>query len=143
MASYRGHCEWFKQPNLSLQMRHETIYSNQLYILQGENRQLVVCNVCYMQLWACQITQHSTQIAVWHIQVHGKWHGRALILQVTCARKGFGHTRLDSLCTYTAEDFEFLDTPVHIHVHVVTIHKYKTIMTVLIASVLQIMVLPM
>ena len=47
--------------------------------------------------------------------------------------------KLDSLCTYTAENPEFLDTPVHIHVHihvhVVTMHKYKTIMTVLIVSV--------
>ena len=38
--------------------------------------------------------------------------------------------RLASLCTYTAENLEFLDTPVHIHVHMVTIHEYKTIMTV-------------
>ena len=30
-----------------------------------------------------------------------------------CARKWSGHTRLDSLCIYTAEDLEFLDTPVH------------------------------
>ena len=41
-----------------------------------------------------------------------------------------GHTRLDSLCKYTAENLEFLDTPVHIHVHVVTMHEYKIIMTV-------------
>ena len=34
--------------------------------------------------------------------------------------------RLDSLCTYTAENLEFLDSPVHIHVHGVTMNKYKT-----------------
>ena len=67
----------------------------------------------------------------------GSWRvaQQALILQVTCARKGFGHARLDSLCIYTVEHSEFLDIPIHIHVHVVTMHKYKTIMTVLIASV--------
>ena len=37
----------------------------------------------------------------------------------------------------TAEDLEFLDTPVHIHVHVVTMYKYKTIKMVLIESVRQ------
>ena len=26
--------------------------------------------------------------------------------------------RLDSLCTYTAENLELLDTPVHIHIHI-------------------------
>ena len=51
--------------------------------------------------------------------------------------------RLDSLCTYTAENLEFLDTPVHIHVHVVTMHEYKSILTVLIKSVQQVTVLPM
>ena len=52
--------------------------------------------------------------------------------------------RLDSLCTYTAENLEFLDTPVHIHVQVATMHEYKTIiMTVLIVSIQQITVLPM
>ena len=49
--------------------------------------------------------------------------------------------RLYSLCTYTAENCEFLDTPVHIHIHVVTMHEYKTIMTVFIVSVRQITVL--
>ena len=49
-----------------------------------------------------------------------------------CSRKSFGYTRLDSLCTYTLENLEFLDTPVHIHVHMATTHEYKT---VLIASV--------
>ena len=36
-----------------------------------------------------------------------------------------GHMRLDSLWTYiaTAENLEFLDTPVHIHAHMVTMHK--------------------
>ena len=43
---------------------------------------------------------------------------------------------------YTTENLKFLDTHVHIHVHVVTMHEYKAIMTVLIASVQQIMVLP-
>ena len=38
--------------------------------------------------------------------------------------------KLDSLCLYIAEDLELLDTPVHIHVHVVTMHEYKTTMTV-------------
>ena len=33
-----------------------------------------------------------------------------------CVRKGSGNTRLDSLCKYTAENLEFLDTPVHIHI---------------------------
>ena len=42
--------------------------------------------------------------------------------------------RLDFLFTNTAEDLEFLDTPVYIHVHVVTMHEYKTIMMVLIGS---------
>ena len=35
--------------------------------------------------------------------------------------------RLDSLYTYTAENLEFLDTSVHIHVHVVPMYEYKTI----------------
>ena len=35
----------------------------------------------------------------------------------------------------TAEDLEFLDTLVHIHMHVLTMHEHKTIMTVLIVSV--------
>ena len=48
-----------------------------------------------------------------------------------------------SLWTYTVEDLEFLDIPVHVHMHVVTMHEYKTIMTVLFTSVRQIMVLPM
>ena len=43
---------------------------------------------------------------------------------------------------YTAENLEFLDTPVHIHIHVVTMHEYKTIMVVLIVSVQQITALP-
>ena len=50
--------------------------------------------------------------------------------------------RLDSLCTYTVENLEFLDTPVHIHVHMVTMHGYKVIMMVLIADVRQIAVIP-
>ena len=52
-----------------------------------------------------------------------------------CSRNGSGHTRLDFLYTYTVEDLEFLDTPVHIHLGVVTMHEYKIIMIVLIASV--------
>ena len=44
---------------------------------------------------------------------------------------------------YTVEDLEFLDAPVHIHVHAVTMHKYKTIIMVLIANIRQITVLPM
>ena len=31
-------------------------------------------------------------------------------------RKGSGHTRLDSLCKHTAEDFEFLDTAAYVDV---------------------------
>ena len=52
--------------------------------------------------------------------------------------------RLDSLCTYVyaLENLEVIDTPVHIHVHVVTMHEHKPIMMVLIASVRQIMVYP-
>ena len=48
-----------------------------------------------------------------------------------------------SFHTHTAKNHEFLDTPVHIHVHVVTMHEYKTIMMVLIANVQQIKVLTM
>ena len=57
---------------------------------------------------------------------HEEWLGWVLKLQaiMLSARKGFSHIRLGSLCKYTAEDLEFLDTPVHIHV--VTMHKYKT-----------------
>ena len=43
------------------------------------------------------------------------------------ARNRSGHTRQDSLCTYTVEDFKFLDTLVHIYVCVMTIHRHKTI----------------
>ena len=43
--------------------------------------------------------------------------------------------RLDSSYTYTAEDLEFLDTPVDMHMHVVTIHERKNSMTGLIVSV--------
>ena len=39
------------------------------------------------------------------------------------------------LCTYTAKNLEFFDTLVHIHVHMVTMHEYKTIMMVLIVSI--------
>ena len=60
-----------------------------------------------------------------------------------CIRKEFGHTRLDFLFTDTVEDHEFLDTPVHGHIHVVTMHKWKTIKRVLITLVQQIMVLLM
>ena len=45
--------------------------------------------------------------------------------------------RLDSLWTYTEEDLEFLDTSVCIHMHVVTIYKYKNIMTILIVNARQ------
>ena len=34
--------------------------------------------------------------------------------------------RLDSLCTYIAKNLEFLDTSVHIQVHVVTMQIKKT-----------------
>ena len=41
--------------------------------------------------------------------------------KMPCARKGSTQTRLDSLCTFSAENFESIDTPVHIHVHMVLI----------------------
>ena len=41
------------------------------------------------------------------------------------ARNRSSHTRQDSLCTYTVEDFEFLDILVHIYVHIMTIHKHN------------------
>ena len=47
---------------------------------------------------------------------------------------------------YCRLDLEFLHTPTHIHMHVVIMYEYKTIITVLIASVQQItvvLVLPM
>ena len=61
------------------------------------------------------------------------------------AIKRSSHTRLDSLCIYTAENLEFfyIDTLVHIHVHVVIMHEYKTIVMVLIMSVTIITILPM
>ena len=58
-------------------------------------------------------------------------------------RKGSGNTRIDSLCTCTTEDLEFLDTPIHMLMYVVTMHKCKAIMMVLIVSILQITVFPM
>ena len=59
--------------------------------------------------------------------------------------EGYRHTRLDfvHIATYAVEDLEFLDTPVHIDIHVVTLHEYDTIMTVLIVSVQQITPLPL
>ena len=50
------------------------------------------------------------------------------------ARKGSSHTRLDSLCTAENLAIEFFDTPVHIHIHMVTMHEYRTIMMVAIYS---------
>ena len=51
---------------------------------------------------------------------------------------------IHNLCAYIVENLEFLDTPIDtLHVHVVTMHEYKTIVTVFIASVQQIKVLPM
>ena len=58
-------------------------------------------------------------------------------------QKRVDHMRLDSLCTVTVEDHEVLDTPVHVNVHVVTMHKWKIIMMVLITHVRQTVVLPM
>ena len=43
---------------------------------------------------------------------------------------------------YCKLDLEFLHTPAHIHMHVVIVYEYKTIITVLIASVQQITVVP-
>ena len=57
-----------------------------------------------------------------------------------CAREGSGHAKLASFCTYAVEDLEFLDTPVCIHMCVVTTHEYKTIMMIFIVSVWQITV---
>ena len=51
--------------------------------------------------------------------------------------------RLDSLCTYAVENLELLDTPVLIHIHMVTMHGHRVIMMVLIADVRQIAVIPM
>ena len=45
-----------------------------------------------------------------------------------CARKGSGHMRLDTLCTDTQVGPEFLDAFVHVHVQVITMHKWKIIM---------------
>ena len=50
--------------------------------------------------------------------------------------------RLDSLCTCTTGSLEFLDIPVHIYLHMVTMHKCKSIMTVFIADI-QLMVISM
>ena len=63
--------------------------------------------------------------------------------QTPCSKIGSGNTRIDSLCTCTAEDLEFLDTPVHMLMYVVTMHKCKAVMMVLTVSILQITVLPM
>ena len=38
--------------------------------------------------------------------------------------------RLDSFSASTAENLEFLDTPICIHIHMVTMHEYKTLMMV-------------
>ena len=83
---------------------------------------------------------YMTSICIYN---HREWLGWVIKLQAinALARKGSGHTRLDSLCKCTAEDLEFLDTPTHINV--VTMHKYKTIIVILIASVQQMTVLPM
>ena len=58
-------------------------------------------------------------------------------------QKRVGHMRLNSLCTVTVEDHKVLDTPVHVHVHAVTMHKWKIVMMVLITHVRQTVVLPM
>ena len=39
------------------------------------------------------------------------------------------HSYSNSVCIYTAEDLEFLDTSEHIYMHMVTMHEYKTVMT--------------
>ena len=63
---------------------------------------------------------------------------------MACVREGYGHTRLDFVHMYhPVEDLKFLDTLVHIEVHVVTLHEYDTIITGLIVSVWQIMLLLM
>ena len=50
--------------------------------------------------------------------------------------------RLDSFCTDTVEDHEFLDNSVQVHVHTLTMYKWNTIMMVLITCKQQIMVSP-
>ena len=62
------------------------------------------------------------------------WPGAYTVSNKYPAPEEFGHMRLDSLCTYTA---------VHIRMHVVAMHEYKTTMMVLIVSVQQFTVLPM
>ena len=73
---------------------------------------------------------------------HGVWHGQAYscIASYKCPAPVKGPPILFLHILYTAENVEFLDTPVHIHVHVVTMHEYKTIMMLLIVGVQQIMV---
>ena len=71
------------------------------------------------------------------------WLGAYTVSDKCPVPEEFGHMRLDSLCTYSAEDLEFLDTPVHIRMHVVAMHEYKTTMMVLIVSVQQFTVLLM
>ena len=51
--------------------------------------------------------------------------------------------KADSLCTYPAEDLEFLDTSAHIYMYVMTMYEYKTIKMVLIVIVQHIAVVLM
>ena len=50
--------------------------------------------------------------------------------------------RLDSLCICTTESLEFLDIPVHIYLHMVTMHKCKSIMMGFIVDI-QLMIISM
>ena len=70
---------------------------------------------------------------------------RAFILQVInalCQKRVWPRDKI--LCAQIVQtESEFLDTPVHVHVHMATMHEWKTIMMVFIMHVQQITALPM
>ena len=83
------------------------------------------------------------RIATWHTRPwRVAWPGAYIASKKRPAPKKSPAIRDLIFCahSYTAEGLEFLDTPLHIHVHVVTIHECEIIMMVLIASVREIMV---
>ena len=102
---------------------------------------------CCMRLQACYVDNlaHMIQITTWHIppwRVHVAWSGAYTYCKryTSCARKGPGHMKL---CILQLEYFcmrRILSSSVHIHM--VTMHKFKTIMMVLIASVRQLTFYP-
>lgn len=49
--------------------------------------------------------------------------------------KGWPHESRDSVYTDNVEDYKLFNPPVHVHMHVVTIDEWKTIMMVLIMPV--------